>query len=154
MRHKVQAKFPGMIPSAEYCRKYSVNNSTVHSWVKAGKLPGLRDGNWLHVEDRPPAEPKRYDTVRKDEKFCGCCKLWKPLTDYSPSRRKAEGICRECNTYRVRVRRCGEHHPDNIVYKQEMIAQRERAEMKAAGKLRLREQAIAKEAERIRSLGL
>ena len=154
MRHKVQAKFPGMIPATQYAGKYDVHHGTVRDWVKSGRLNGLQDGIWWHVEDVPPPKPKKGDHIRKGEKFCGACELWHPLESYSPSRRTDGGYCRECCAQNQRIRNGHGSSPEAISYRQEVIARREVAEAVAMGRSRERRRRVMEHAKRIAAMGL
>ena len=154
MRAKVQPVFPGMLPSNSYASKYNVSNSTVHGWVKTGKMNGAKDGIFLHVEDTPPPV-KQGESFRDGEKRCGFCEQWKPLADYSKSRReRAGGLCRPCNAHRERVRTGGGSSPDTISYKQEVLAQLEVIEAKKTSRLAERNARVKAHAGRIKAMGL
>ncbi|MGB1100663.1 MAG: hypothetical protein ACPGYS_07115 [Flavobacteriales bacterium] len=154
MRCKVKPAFPGMIPANDYARKYGVTNPTVHYWVKTGKVNGMKDGMYLHVEDMLPPV-KQGDSFRGDEKRCGFCRMWKPLTDYSKSRReRAGGLCRPCNAHQERVRTGKGASPDTISYKQEIAAQVEVVEAKKIRRLGERNARIEAHAKRIEARGM
>lgn len=154
MRTKVQPVFPGMIPANDYARKYNITNPTVHYWVKTGKVHGMKDGMFLHVEDMLPPV-KQGESFRDGEKRCGFCEQWKPLSEYSKSRReRAGGLCRPCNAHQERARNGKGLSPDSIGYKQEIDAQLEVIEAKKIRRLGERNARIEAHAKRIKAMGL
>jgi len=151
----VEPVFPGMIPANAYAKKHGLANSTVHSLARRGKIGHRRDGVFLHVDDVPPPTPTKGRSHRGDAKFCGGCGLWKPLSEYSPSRRvRPGGLCRQCNAHRERVRSGKATSPESISYKREIVAQLELQEAREHSRLREREARIQAHAERIEAMGL
>jgi len=148
----VEVEFEGMIPASAYARKYNIHNSTVHSMARSGRINSAKDGAHLHVEDVPPPPP-RQNVFRGNEKRCPTCKLWKPLEDYSPSRRGVAGDCKPCAAHRERVSKGRASSVVSVSYAQELIALEQIRQMGKAA-LPDRNRSIREHAARIEAMGL
>lgn len=150
---RVKAKFPGMIPSSEYARKYLVGKATVLDMVKRGDLTGMRDGIYWHVEDKAPQKKTEAAIHRNGKKLCSVCQRWLVLERYSPSRRQKSAPCKDCTAHSERVRNGRGSSAESLSYKREVVAELEIKKMRELGMMKERNARIRAHAARIAAAG-
>ena len=150
---RVKAKFPGMIPSSEYARKYLVGKATVRDMVERGDLQGMRDGIYWHVEDKAPQKKTEKAIHRNGKKLCSVCQRWLELDRYSPSRRQTSAPCRECDAQKDRARKGKGNSAESLSYKREIVAELEIRKMRELGMMTERNARIRAHAARVAAAG-
>ena len=156
MRARVQPVAMGMIPARDYGRKYNLTPGQVDYRIRQGKVHATKYGSFWHVADDEPVD-LICGQIRDGKKRCGCCRQWKSLNDFSPSRRQSgSGMCRDCNAHmqrKLKPTKAGFISTVSLSYERELAAFEEIERAGRGGNYERRRRVTA-HAKRIKAMGL